>query len=468
MATITVAPARPRRIVEMLLMLIAVFIGVSGYVLTTLNYTGEVPSNLGQHIAILVVLAIVAEVGIHFLAPYADPVIIPIAVALTGIGLAMIYRLDLSYTALDMATVGMRQLVFVGVAIFLAAGILIVLRDHRILRRFTYTFGLVSLVLLLLPMVPGLGVETFGARVWIHLGPLSFQPGELVKITLAAFFAGYLVRNRDKLAIGGPKVLGIRLPRASDLGPILVVWLVGVAILVLQRDLGTSLLFFGLFVAMLYVATNRISWLLIGFAMFTPAVFAAIRLFPHVKNRFTVWLNAYDPEVYEAVGGSHQVVQGIFGQASGGLTGAGWGRGYPQLVPLANSDFILSSLAEELGLTGLTAILLLYLILIERGLRAAIGVRDGFGKLFAAGLSFSLALQIFVVLGGLTRVIPLTGLTAPFLAAGGSSMVCSWLTIALLARISDAARRPNQAPAPWTTGTLPAVDAPASVPGGAQ
>lgn len=459
MATVTVAPARPRRLEEILLMLCALALGIGGYVLTTLNRTGEIPVNLGQHVAILVVAAVVAEVGMHLLAPFADPVILPVAVALTGIGLAMIYRLDLSYDALGWATVGLRQLVFVGVGIAGAAVVLLVLRDHRALRRYTYTFGLLSLVLLLLPMLPGIGQEINGSRVWIRVGPVGLQPGELVKITLAIFFAGYLVSHRDNLAIGGPRFLGMRLPRARDLGPIILVWLMGIAILVLQRDLGTSLLLFGLFVAMLYVATDRVSWLFIGAVMFVPAVLVAMRAFPHVQNRFTVWLHALDPEVYEAQGGSGQVVQGLFGQAMGGLMGAGWGRGYPQLVPFAQSDFILSSLAEELGLTGLLGILMLYLVLIERGLRASIGVRDGFGKLLAAGLAFSLALQVFVVLGGITRVIPLTGLTAPFLASGGSSMVSSWLTVALLVRISDAARRPASTPAPWTTGILAAVNA---------
>jgi len=465
MATVSIAPGRPHRLEEGLLMALALALGIGGYVLTSLNRTGSVPANTGRHIAILVAVAVIAQVGMHLLAPYADPVILPVAVALTGIGLAMIYRLDQSYEVTGQAPpVGLRQLMFVGIGIAGAAVVLVVLRDHRTLRRYTYTFGALSLLLLLLPMLPVIGSENFGARVWVRIGPFSLQPGELVKITLAIFFAGYLVEHRDNLAIGGKKFLGMRLPRARDLGPILVVWLIGVAILVLQRDLGTSLLFFGLFVAMLYVATNRVSWLVIGLALFAPAVALAVRVFSHVQQRFTTWLHAMDQSVYDAQGGSNQLVTGLFGQASGGLMGTGWGRGYPQLVPLANSDFILSSLAEELGLTGLLAILLLYLVLIERGLRAAIGVRDGFGKLLAAGLSFSLALQVFVVLGGITRVIPLTGLTAPFLASGGSSMVSSWLTVALLVRISDAARRPVATPAPWSTGIQAAVDAAATTP----
>lgn len=445
MATVSIAPARPQRMLEIVLMLIALAVGIGGYVLTSLNRTGELPTNLGQHILVLLGIAIIAEVGVHFLAPYADPVILPVAVALTGLGLAMIWRIDQSLEETGGDVVGNRQLIYAGMAIILAAIILITLRDHRHLRRYTYTFGAISVILLLLPMLPLIGHETMGARVWIKLGPFSFQPGELVKITLAIFFAGYLVANRDNLAIGGPKILGLRLPRARDLGPIMLVWMVGILILVLQRDLGTSLLFFGLFVASLYVATNRVSWLIIGFLLFAPAVSIAVATFSHVRARFDVWLNALDPEVYNQPGGSYQLVQSLFGQASGGLMGAGWGRGYPHLVPLSNSDFILSSLAEELGLTGMAAIMCLYLVLIERGLRASIGVRDGFGKLLAAGLSFSLALQLFVVLGGVTGLIPLTGLTAPFLAAGGSSLMSSWLTIALLMRVSDAARRPATA-----------------------
>lgn len=445
MATVTISPPRSRPIVEFLLLVLAIAAGLGGYVLTSINRTDTLPTNVGIHAAILVVIAIIADLGIRKLAPYADPVILPMAVALSGIGLAMIYRLDLSYAILQQPAnpvVGIKQLVMVGAGIISGAIVLIVIRDHRILRRYTFTAMAVSLVLLVLPFIPGLGVERNGARIWINIFGASLQPAEFVKITLAVFFAGYLVSNRDNLAIGGPKILGIRLPRARDLGPILVVWAVAITVLVLQSDLGTSLLYFGLFVAMIYIATNRVSWLIIGAITFIPAAMIATKLFLHVRQRIDGWLHAFDNEMYYRIGGSGQLVDGQFGMASGGLFGTGWGRGYPQLVYAANSDFILASLAEELGLTGLFAILIMYLVLIERGLRAAIGVRDGFGKLLAAGISFSLALQLFVVLGGITRLIPLTGLTAPFLAQGGSSMIASWILIALLIRISDAARRP--------------------------
>ncbi|KGF01783.1 FtsW/RodA/SpoVE family cell cycle protein [Actinomyces sp. S4-C9] len=450
MATVTISPPRSRPILELLLLVLSTAAGLGGYALTSLNRTDELPANILWHVVILVVFSTVAYLGVRKLAPHADPVILPVAVGLTGIGLAMIYRLDMSYKALNenlppesqYPIVGMKQLIFVAVGLLAGAVVLILVHNHRNLRRYTYIAMFVSIVLLILPLIPGLGQEHFGARIWIYLGPFSVQPAEFVKITLAIFFAGYLVTNRDMLTVGGKKFLGIRLPRARDLGPILLTWLVAILVLVLQRDLGTSLLFFGLFIAMIYVATARVSWLIIGAALFAPAAYFAIQAFPHVGRRITIWLHAYDNDIYNAIGGSHQVVQGQFGMASGGLFGTGWGRGYPQLVPFAQSDFILSSLAEELGLTGLMAILLLYLILIERGLRAAIGVRDGFGKLLATGISFSLGLQLFVVLGGITRLIPLTGLTAPFLAQGGSSMVASWISVALLLRISDASRRP--------------------------
>lgn len=455
MATVTVSPARPRRMLEVILMLLALAIGSGGYVLTVLNRTGELPANLGLHICLLVVFAIVAEVIVHWFAPYADPVILPCAVALTGLGLAMIFRLDQSYSALGQATTGNRQLIMVAVALVLAGLILGFFRDHRVLSKYTYTFMVVSLILLVLPMIPGIGVEHNGAQLWIQVAGFQMQPAEFVKVTLAIFFAGYLVHNRDKLSLGGKKILGIRLPRLRDLGPILVVWLLGLGVLVFQRDFGTSLMFFGLFVVMLYTATNRVSWLVIGAALFIPAAFLAMRLFPHVTARFNVWLNAMDNDVYNAVGGSYQVVQGQFGLAEGGLFGTGWGRGYPQLVQYAQSDFILASFGEELGLFGLLAILALYLILVERGLRAALGTKDGFGKLLACGLSFSLALQVFVVLGGITRVIPLTGLTAPFLAQGGSSMIASWVMIAILLRISDASRRPMATEKPWEYSEIP-------------
>ncbi|MFC7403938.1 FtsW/RodA/SpoVE family cell cycle protein [Georgenia alba] len=440
-----VSQERPRtgRAAELGLLVIALAIAIGAYVQVSLVLTGELPANLATRAGGLAALAVVAHVLVRWKATYADPVILPIAVALNGIGLTMIYRIDLAAGEAGEAGDADRQLMWTVVGVAAAMATLWLLKDHRILRRYTYTAMLAGLALIALPLVPFLGATINGARIWVFIGPMSFQPGELAKIVLGVFFAGYLVNERDTLALAGPKVLGLQLPRIRDLGPILLAWAASIVILVGERDLGTSLLFFGLFVAMLYVATERLSWVLIGLSLFAGGAVLASQFFGHVQARLDAWLTPFDPAVLDRdPGGSGQLVSGLFGLASGGLTGTGWGQGYPTTVPYANSDFIIAVIGEELGLVGLLAVLILYLILAERGMRAAIGVRDGFGKLFASGMAFVFAFQVFVVVGGITRVIPVTGLTAPFLALGGSSLVANWIIVALLLRISDSARRP--------------------------
>jgi cell division protein FtsW (lipid II flippase) len=309
------------------------------------------------------------------------------------------------------------------------------------LQRFTYTSGLAAIVLLLLPMLPVIGRTINGARIWIHLGPFSFQPGELAKVLLVIAFAGYLVLHRDALALAGRRVLFVDLPRGRDLGPILAMWLISLGILVFQRDLGSSLLFFGLFLIMLYVATERPGWLVVGGGLFLAGALLAYQLFSHVAIRVDVWLDPFD--YYDKNGDlSFQPVEAMFGMGWGGLIGRGFGEGTPERVPYANSDFIVSSIGEELGLTAVIAVVVMYGLLVERALRAALVCRDGFGKLVATGLAGVFTLQVFVVIGGVTRLIPLTGLTTPFLSYGGSSLVANWVIIALLLRISDQARRP--------------------------
>ncbi|WP_154791990.1 FtsW/RodA/SpoVE family cell cycle protein [Occultella kanbiaonis] len=442
----TVAPSRVRtgRGVEIPLLLLALTLGIGGYALVGLATGGALPAGFGGYAATLAVIAVGLHLILRWRAPYADPLILPIVMALNGIGLAMIHRIDLRLDARGLtAGFGDRQELWTIIGAACAAAVLILLRDHRTLRRYTYTAMIVGLVLLVLPMLPGLGVNINGAQVWIRVGPFSVQPAEFAKIALAVFFAGYLVTHRDVLTLAGPKILGLQLPRLRDFGPIVLAWAVSILVLVRQTDLGSSLLFFGLFVAMLYVATERWSWILIGLLMFAAGAVLAANVFGHVGARVDVWLNALDPEIYNRdPGGSGQLVRGLFGMASGGLFGTGWGEGFPDLVPYANSDFIMASLGEELGLTGVMAILMLYLILIQRGIRTSIGLRDGFGKLLASGLSFVVALQCFVVVGGVTRLIPLTGLTMPFLASGGSSLVANWIVVGLLLRMSDGARRP--------------------------
>jgi cell division protein FtsW (lipid II flippase) len=322
-----------------------------------------------------------------------------------------------------------------GVLLFVL--VLVAVRDHRRLQAFTYTAGFAAIVLLLMPLAPLLGTTINGSRIWIRLGPFSFQPGEIAKLLLVIFFAGYLVLHRDALALAGRRFAGIDLPRGRDLGPILVMWLVSLGVLVFQRDLGSSLLFFGLFLVMLYVATERPGWLVVGTVLFASGAYAGYLVFGHVQSRVESWLHPFDPD-----NNAYQIVQGMYGMAWGGLIGRGLGQGDPTLIPFSYSDFIMAAIGEELGLTGVMAVLVLYGLIVERALRTALVCRDAFGKLVAVGLAVVLALQVFVVVGGVTRLIPLTGLTTPFLSYGGSSLVANWAIVALLLRISDQARRP--------------------------
>ncbi len=439
---------RPGRGLELVLLLLALVLGVGAYAIVGLSMTDKLPPSLTLIAVLTTVIAIAAHVVLRLRAPYADQVILPVAVALNGIGMAMIYRIDLG-TQLTGGKMELapRQFAWTVLGVAAAVTVILVLRDHRLLRRYTYTAMIAGLILVALPMVPFLGLRIHGAKIWISIAGMSVQPAEFAKIALAIFFAGYLVTHRDALALAGPRILGLQLPRLRDLGPIVIAWLASVAVLVFERDFGTSLLFFGLFVATIYVATQRVSWVIIGLLMFAVGATAAARTEHHIQSRVAAWLHPFDQEVFSAgVGGSGQLVRGLFGMANGGLFGAGWGKGYPRIVAFSFSDFIYASLGEELGLTGLIAILLLYLILVERGLRTALSVRDGFGKLLAAGLAFVTAWQLFVVVGGITRIIPLTGLTMPFVAQGGSSLLANWLVVAVLLRVSDDARRPSTAP----------------------
>lgn len=457
-ATPTAHPRSSGRWVEASLLAVALCIGLGGFVLTALNRTGSSPAQFIQLGGALMAVSIVVHLWVRHTAPWADPILLPAAVALNGLGLAMLYRLDMSFKLLDQPhNNGPKQALWTGLGVILFCLVLLLLRDHRLLRRWDRWAMGIGLFFLLLPFVPVLGQEINGARIWIRVGPMSFQPAEISKVLLAVFFASFLVANRDNLALAGRRVLWMNLPRARHLGPLLVVWGVSILVLVSQKDLGTSVLLFGMFVVTLYVATDRPSWLILGGLLFVPAAWLAATNLSHVQQRIDGWLHAMDDAVYYAeYGNSYQLVTALFGMASGGLLGSGWGKGYPTLVPFPHSDFIFSSLAEELGLTGSLALLMLYLILIQRGLRTAMALRDGFGKLLAVGLSFTIALQVFVVVGGVTRLIPLTGLTTPFLAAGGSSLVANWMILALLIRLSDAARRPaSAAPRMIDTAELP-------------
>ena len=430
---------RRRRGAELFLLLLALVVGIGGYAAVGLGVEGEIPVNIVGYGGWLAALCLVSHVAVRYLAPYADPVLLPIVAALNGIGLAMIHRIDLANQLRDSEARSFAgtQLIWMTLGVILFVAVIVLLRDHRRLQAFTYTSGLAALVLLLMPLLPVIGVTRNGARIWINIVGFSFQPGEVAKVMLVIFFAGYLVLHRDALALAGRRFLGIDLPRGRDLGPILVMWLVSLGVLVFQRDLGSSLLFFGLFLVMLYVATERPGWLVVGATLFAAGAYVGFLLFSHVQARVDAWLNPFDPDV-----NSYQIVQGMYGMAWGGLVGRGLGQGDPTLIPFSYSDFIVASLGEELGLTGVMAIIVLYGLIVERALRAALVCRDAFGKLVATGLGVVFALQVFVVIGGVTKLIPLTGLTTPFLSYGGSSLVANWFIIGLLLRISDQARRP--------------------------
>ncbi len=439
--------AKPRRNTELLLLVLALGMSALANALVNLNLGRNFDNDFYTQIVILAVLSIAFHVVLRLKAKYADPVILPVVVALNGLGLAVIHRLDVT-SGVNFAS---RQWMWTTLSVAAAIAVIWLLRDHRILRRYTYISLLVSVVLLILPLVPGISAgSVFGATVWISIGPFTLQPGEIAKITLAVFFAGYLSSNRDLILLAGKKLGPLQLPRTRDLAPMIVAWLASVGVLVFQRDLGSSILFFGLFMVMIYVATSRVSWILIGLALIAVGGFAAYQIFPHVARRIDVWVNAFDPEYIGAAYGSFQVVEGLFGLANGGLMGTGFGQGSPDELPVANSDMIIAVIGEELGMVGLFAVLSLYALLVARGFRAALGTRDAFGKLLAVGLSFAVALQCFIIIGGVTRLIPLTGLTTPFLAAGGSSLLANWIIVALILKISDAARRPIDVSGPAT------------------
>jgi len=433
-------PARLRNL-ELLLLLVALGGGASAIALVDLGALGELDGAMLTLAALPAGLVLVLHVVERVVAPEGDPFVVPIATALTGLGIAMIHRLDIAEGYEGWSAYAVRQAVWATIAIVLAITGLVLVRNHRVLQRYRYIAMFLGILLLLLPVVPVIGETGANADVWVRIGFFSFQPGEFAKILLAVFFAGYLVTARDSLSMVGRSFLGLRLPRARDLGPILVVWVLSMGVIVIQKDLGTALLYFGLFLVMLYVATGRGSWILIGLALFAAGGWLATRMLPYVQGRFANWLDAFTPEIYDREGGSYQLVQGIFGLADGGLIGTGLGQGRPDIVPLAESDYIIASLGEELGLIGLFAILSLYLIFVARGFRIGVAGQDDFGRLLAVGLSFVVGLQVFIVIGGVTRIIPLTGLTTPFLAAGGSSLVANWIIVALLLRLSDAVRQ---------------------------
>ena len=421
---------RPRT--GLTLLLVSLVVSVAAYAMVGLGMRERIPPDIVVYGFTLLGAYLLAWGAVRWTAPRADPVLLPIAGMLGGLGLAMIYRL-LPQDVADEQGLWL----LIGLAAFVLT--LLLVRDDRQLDAYTYTIGLAGLILLLLPVIPGIGFEINGARLWARLGPLTFQPAEFGKILIVVFLASYLSAKRELLEAG---VGRLGLPRAKDLGPLLLAWGASLAVLFLERDLGASLLFFGVFVVMLWVASGRLGYLLVGGLLFVVGAVIGYLAFSHVQARVAYWLHALEPDKVNDFGYG-QLAQSWFALASGGLVGTGLGRGSPDLIPYPASDFILSAFGEELGMLGTAAILLLFVALIGRGLRVALDRTDSFGRLLATGLTMTIALQTITIAAGVTRLIPLTGVPLPLVSYGGSSRVATFVMIALLVRASAGAWRPS-------------------------
>ncbi|MCH9666670.1 MAG: FtsW/RodA/SpoVE family cell cycle protein [Actinomycetia bacterium] len=442
-AAVAVTPSLPtRRNAELFLIGFAALITTVALLLVEANQEQGLHWDLAQYTVAYLALFIGAHLAVRRFAPYADPLLLPLVALLNGLGLVMIHRLDLAEgetTARGLGGTANQQMLWTLVGVLGFSLVVIFLRDHRMLSRYGYVCGLTGLILLTIPAIlPRSLSEQNGAKIWIQFPGFSIQPAEFSKILLLIFFASVLVSKRSLFTSVGKHVLGMDLPRPRDLAPLLAAWIASVGVMVFEKDLGTSLLLYASFLVMVYIATERFSWVVLGLALFAAGSVVAYFLFDHVRDRVQTWRDPFaDPD-----GVGYQMMQSLFSFATGGIFGTGLGNGQPGTVPAASTDFIIAAVGEELGLVGLSAVLMLYTIVIIRGMRTAIAVRDSFGKLLAAGLATTLAIQLFIVVGGVTKLIPLTGLTTPWMSYGGSSLVANYVLLAILVRISHAARRP--------------------------
>jgi cell division protein FtsW (lipid II flippase) len=431
-----VAPAvRRRRSTELMLIVMAAAITAVGYTLASLGANAEIPARIGPFLVLVLALIGIAHLAVRMLARGADPTLLPLAVLLHGLGYVMITRLDDRLAGLQSAWS------LVAIAAFVAA--LLFVQRPGDLQRYRWTLFFGGAGLLLLPMVPGLGSTINGARIWVSLGPLNFQPGEFAKLALAVFFAAYLAERRELIAASTWKVGFLRLPEPQYILPIVVAWGFAVLVMVGERDLGSSLLFFTLFVVMMWVATERVAYLILGLVLFGAGAYASWRMFGHVQTRVSIWRDPWADEYDKG----YQIVQALYGIGDGGLVGTGLGRGSPDKVPEAQNDFIFAALGEELGLLGATGILIAYVLMIGAGLRIALRTDRTFDKLLATGLTTIVGVQAFIIIGGVIKVVPLTGITLPFVSYGGSSLLSNYIILALLLRLSDSgARRLGELP----------------------
>ena len=421
-----------RRNTELGLLVLGTLVIVGAYTLASLAENSGIPSNIGPFLAVILGVQLVGHFALRRFAPNADGMLLPLAGLLNGLGYVFIVRLD--EASPEPAGLAGLQATWAILGMGAFVGTLVVLSESRTLERYRYTAGLIGLGLLLLPLVPFLGREINGSRIWVSFGPVNFQPGEFAKLALAVFFAGYLVDKRELLAVSR-SVGGLSLPDPKHLGPIIMAWGASLVIMISQRDLGSSLLFFTLFVVLLWVATERASYLAVGTLLFVAGVAFSINAFGHVQRRIDVWLNPWST-TNEAIGGG-QITQALFSMADGGVVGRGLNLGQPRKVPLVETDFIFAAITEEMGLLGATAILVAFLLLIGAGLRIALRAGNGFDKLLAVGLTTLLGFQAFIIIAGVVRLLPLTGVTLPFVSYGGSSLLANYVLLALLLRISD-------------------------------
>lgn len=416
-----------RRRVELGLIVLAVVITASAYGLAGLGTTASLPADIVGFLVMVLALLIAAHLAVRRFAPNADGLILPMAGLLNGLGYVFVVRLDPELAA--------PQTTWMALGIVAFIGVLVVVRRPRDLERYRYTFLFIGIGLLLVPFVPGIGFENLGARIWARVGPITFQPGEFAKIALIIFFAGYLVENRELLAVSTRRIGPLMLPDPKHLGPLLLAWGGALGIMVFQKELGSSLLLFTVFLVMVWVATERWSYLVLGFGLFAVGAYFAYSSFSHVAKRVDVWLDPWNPEYLGDE--SYQVVQASYALAEGGLTGTGLGLGSPDAIPVVETDMIFAAIGEELGLVGATGVLIAFLLLVGTGLRIAVTAEQPFEKLLATGIATTFALQAFIIIGGVLRVLPLTGIALPFVAYGGSSLLANYVAIALLMRVSD-------------------------------
>ena len=430
-----------RRNRELRLLVLSLIIGGGALILVALARDADQIGTPLPYLAVVAIGYVAAHLVTRRFAPQADSVLLPVAAVLNFLGLAAIFRLSPK-------ELGPLQVTWtvIGIACYIAT--VIVLRDYTVLSRYKYILGFIGVGLLLVPMTP-LGAVINGARLWVRIGPLSFQPGELAKICLVIFFAAYLAERKELLAYASRKVAGIHVPDLKHFGPLLVMWGLSLAVMFFEKDLGSSLLFFSIFLVMLYIATARFVYMAVGAALFAVGAYIGYQMFSHVQARVTSWLNVFDPKLINDE--SYQLAQSLFALATGGLFGTGLGLGRPDLIPAAHTDFIFSVIGEELGLLGTAGILVCFMLVVARGFRIALNARDDFPQLLAAGLTTIFAIQTVIILAGVTRMMPLTGITLPFMSYGGSSLLSNFILLAILIRVSH---QGTAAPAPAHTAEI--------------